>query len=115
MWARLINFAIGIWLMAAPAVLHSPRGAEINDRIVGPLAASAACIALWEITRPCRRANLVFGAWLAISPLFVPSSGADVLNSILCGVALAGFSFVAGRIRKRYGGGWKALWRPAAP
>jgi hypothetical protein len=114
MWAQMINTAIGIWLMAAPAVLHSSRSAEINDRIVGPVAATFACIAIWQVTRPCRWVNLPLGAWLVIAPFLFGWSGADQLNSIACGVALAALACVRGRITQGFGGGWSALWSARA-
>jgi hypothetical protein len=111
MWAQLINTAIGIWLMAAPAVLHSSRAAEVNDRIVGPLAATFACVAVWEITRGCRWVNLPLGLWLLVSPLVLQFSGKDAVSCVLCGIGLAAFSFFGGHVRTRFGGGWRALWQ----
>lgn len=46
MWPRLANVAVGIWLMAAPAVLAYGDKAAINDRIVGPVAITFATTAI---------------------------------------------------------------------
>jgi hypothetical protein len=115
MWAQLINLAIGIWLMAAPAVLPgSVKAAEVNDRIVGPLAATFACVAIWEVTRGCRWVNLPLGLWLLISPMALGLSGYDAANSVLCGIALAGLACIGGPVRGRFGGGWSSLWKTEA-
>ena len=68
-WARLVNAGLGLWLMAAPAVLGYGAPAEINDRIAGPIAATFAIIAITGATRPARRVNAAVGAWLLIAPL----------------------------------------------
>jgi hypothetical protein len=109
--AQLLNFVIGIWLMAAPDVLHAAHAAEVNDRIVGPLAATFACIAIWEITRPCRWLNLPLGVWLLASPLVLEMSGPHAANSAISGIALAAFACIRGRRRHPFGGGWRSLWR----
>jgi hypothetical protein len=67
MWAQLINALLGMWLMAAPAVLGYIGPARTNDRIIGPLAAGAALIAIWETTlyagsTPCLAARLLAAA-----------------------------------------------------
>ncbi|MGH7966442.1 MAG: SPW repeat domain-containing protein, partial [Candidatus Binatia bacterium] len=50
MWAQLTNILLGVWLMVAPAVFGYVGTASTNDRIVGPLVASFAMIALSEAT-----------------------------------------------------------------
>ena len=50
--------------MASPAVLDYADPARANDRIIGPLVASMAIIAIWDITRPLRWVNVILGAWL---------------------------------------------------
>jgi hypothetical protein len=111
MLPQIINTALGIWLMAAPAVLRYGRPASTNDHIVGPLVATFACIAIWEATRPVRWFNLPLGLWLMIAPLALGHSPAGILNSVLCGIAIAALSRVGGDVKQRFGGGWSALWR----
>jgi hypothetical protein len=112
MWARIVNTAAGLWLMAAPAVLGYGDPAQFNDRIAGPLAVTCAFVAIWEATRPLRRVNLVIGAWLLLAP-FVLGYGATapIVNSIAVGVVMIACSFVKGTVENRYGGGWSMLWR----
>ena len=68
MWPRIVNIALGLWLMVAPSVLDYGDPAAANDRIVGPIAAALAVIAVWEATRPLRWVNVVLGLWLVIAP-----------------------------------------------
>lgn len=113
MWARLINIGIGIWLMAAPAVLGYGGVASNHDRIVGPLLASFACIALWEVTRPLRWVNLLLGGWMLLAPWILGFGPTATVNSLLAGAAVAGLSLVRGTLSHRFGGGWSSLWHSA--
>ena len=45
-WARITSIVVGIWLMAAPAVLGNDDPARAVNLVIGPLAASAANVAL---------------------------------------------------------------------
>jgi hypothetical protein len=112
MWARLVNAALGLWLMAAPAVLGYGNPAQFNDRIAGPLAVTCAVIAIWGATRPLRRGNLAIGLWLLLAP-FVLGYGATAptVNSLAVGAVLAALSFVKGDLENRFDGGWSMLWR----
>jgi hypothetical protein len=111
MLPQIINAILGIWLMAAPAVLGYSRPASTNDHIVGPLVATFACIAIWEATRSVRWVNLPLGLWLIVAPLALGHPTSGQLNSVLCGIAIAGLSCVGGAVTQRFGGGWSALWR----
>lgn len=51
-WTQVLNTALGVWLIAAPAAIGYAGSARINDGIFGPLVASIAVIAIWEATRP---------------------------------------------------------------
>jgi hypothetical protein len=111
MWAQGLACAVGIWLMASPQVVGYKGAARINDLVVGPLVASIACVAIWQVTRPVRWANLVFGAWLLLAPLILGHSPWAAVNSCLSGVALGGLSCRRGRLTHRMGGGWSELLR----
>lgn len=111
MWAQGIACAVGLWLMASPQVLGYGGAARINDLVVGPVAAAIACVAIWQVTRPVRWANVVLGAWLVLSPLILGLSPSPAANSILTGLALGGFSCVRGRLTHRNGGGWATIFR----
>lgn len=108
--ARVANVVLGIWLMAAPAVLGYGGLAADVDHVVGPLAASFAIIAMSGVTRPLRRVNTVLGAWLLLAPWILGYGGTATVNSLLVGVLLIAFSLVRGEVGDRFGGGWSTLW-----
>ncbi len=114
MWAQLVSAGLGLWLLAAPGVLGYGGGAGRNDRIVGPVIASVALIALWEVMRPVRWANLPLGLWLVVAPWIVGYHGAARPLSVLVGAIVAACALAPGTYRPgRFGGGWAALWAPA--
>jgi hypothetical protein len=110
MWAQLVTVALGIWLMAAPAVLAFMGAARTNHQVVGPIIATFAWIAATECTRGLRRANLPLGAWLVVAPLLIDHDAAAALNSMVTGAAVAILSFVRGATHSRFAGGWRSLW-----
>jgi hypothetical protein len=50
-WNLLLTAALGLWLMAAPAVFGSQGGAADSDHLVGALVVTVAVIALAEVGR----------------------------------------------------------------
>lgn len=114
MWARLVNAALGIWLMAAPAVLGYGEPASTNDRIVGPIAASVAIIAIWEIARGLRWINLAIGLWLVVAPWVLGYETTATINSTIAGLLMAAAAPTGGKLKQRIGGGWSALWPPCS-
>ncbi len=115
---RLVNVALGVWLMAAPAVLGYSTTAVVAakvDRTVGPLVVSAAIIAIWPEIRPMRRVNLVLGLAMVVLPpvlaLFIDYPLAAIANGVLVGAAVAGVSLIRGPVDARFGGGWRSVWR----
>ena len=112
MWAHVISAAIGIWLMAAPAVFgFVGEPAEYSYRIAGPYIATFSIVAWWQVLRNVRRANTPAGVWLVLAPLFVTHPTAAAINSVICGLAVIGLSFVQGKLDERYGGRWHVLWK----
>ncbi|HEX7002808.1 MAG TPA: SPW repeat protein [Trueperaceae bacterium] len=113
MIARLFEAVLGIWLMVAPAVLGYGSVAATSDRIAGPLIASVAIVAAWEIARPLRHLNLLLGLWLLAAPVVLGFGGAAAVDSVLVGIAVAALSRWRGRVESRFGGGWSVLWPPS--
>jgi general stress protein CsbA len=112
MWPRIVNVILGVWLMAAPAILNYGDPAQTNDRIVGPIAAAFAVIAIWEVTRSVRWVNTMLGLWLLVAPWILGyDSSAAILNSLVAGAIMALVSMVRGKVTQHYGGGWSSLWR----
>jgi fatty-acid desaturase len=111
MWAQVICMLLGLWLMAAPAVLGYGRPESTSDRILGPIIASLAAVAIWEVARELRWLNLLFSIWLVLAPLVFSFESTAMVNSMAVGLAIAGLSLVRGKLSEDYGGGWSMLWR----
>jgi len=109
-WPRVLGALTGVWLMAAPAVLGYGGAARISDLIVGPVAASAAIVALSEVTRALRWATLPLGAWVIVAPWLLGAPAAARVSGFVAGAVLMAVAPVRGRLRERLGGGWRVLW-----
>ncbi len=119
MIAQLIQVGVGVWLMAAPAVLGMTDPAATNYHIVGPIIAALGGVAAGECTRSVRFWNVPLALWLLCSPLTMATPEAVMINSITAGGASLALCFVRGRVQHQYGGGWMALLHerddPSAP
>ena len=111
MWPRFVTTAIGVWLMAAPAVLSYGPPMAWSDRIVGPLVATVGIVAMSEVMRALRWVNVVLGLWVLVAPIALDAPSAAVVNGLVCGPALVGFALVRGGLSHRYAGGWRAVLR----
>lgn len=111
MWISGVVGALGIWLMAAPAVLGYGPAAQTSDRIVGPILATLGFVAMAEATRPVVRAALAPGLWLLIAPLLLGYPADAAWNSVIVGVVASALSLLAARMDPaKFGGGWSVLW-----
>ena len=115
MWPRLLTALAGIWLMASPAVLDYADPARANDRIIGPLVASMAIIAIWDITRPLRWVTVILGAWLLTAPWLLGHAHDARWNSLAVGALVLASSLVKGTRTHQFGGGWSSLWKGVPP
>ncbi|MEW6638749.1 MAG: dTDP-glucose 4,6-dehydratase, partial [Actinomycetota bacterium] len=61
MWARLINAALGAWLMAAPHVLGYGNLAATVAHVAGPVILGSSVVAAWPVLRPLRWVSLAAG------------------------------------------------------
>jgi uncharacterized membrane protein len=104
-----VSILLGLWLMAAPAILDYTGPAAVHFRIVGPVVAAIATIALWEITQPVRWANVLCGAWLIVAPWIFGFTTGALINSVNVGVVLIAVTLPRGARTQRYGGGWASL------
>lgn len=110
MIARLLGVAAGVWLMFSPAVLGYGDPAAANDRIFGPIGASLAFVAMWEVVRALRWGALPVGLWLVGSPFALGYTDTSaVFSSLAAGAVMAATAPLGGRIKQRYGGGWRTL------
>uniref|UniRef100_C6E1D0 dTDP-glucose 4,6-dehydratase n=1 Tax=Geobacter sp. (strain M21) TaxID=443144 RepID=C6E1D0_GEOSM len=108
---RIFSLMVGVWLMAAPAVLGYSGHAAVNDRICGPLIVTFATTAFWEATRGLRFLNLLLGFWLMIAPLLLYQVGwVYAVNSVFCAFVLIFAGVVPGKRVHTFGGGWPSLF-----
>lgn len=107
--ARAVAVAVGVWLMVAPAVLGYTGAAETNDRIVGPVAASAAFVAAWAVTRPLRWITLPLGGWLLVAAFVLDYPAAGTVSALASGAVLVATAPIAGAEPPRFAGGWRSL------
>lgn len=115
---RLVNTALGLWLIVAPAVLGystTHAAASANDRIVGPLVMSAAIVAIWPELRPLRWVNAVFGGWMIIAPwllrIVTEHPVSATVNDVVVGILLVVVARIRGPLDDEFGGGWRSIWR----
>jgi hypothetical protein len=107
-----VTALLGIWMMAAPAVLGYGGPLATSDRIAGPLAASFAIVALWDVVRALRWVDAPIGIWMILAPLVLGFGGPAAVNGVVVGVIVATLSLVPGRTKEEFGGGWKSLASP---
>lgn len=96
--------AIGVWIMAEPAVLGVTGGAADSGYLAGALVVTWSVIGFAEITRPVRLLNIPTGLWIAIAPWVL--SGATSRSTwidVCAGVLLVALSLPRGRIDTRFG------------
>lgn len=91
-WQDMLILLLGVWLAVSPWVLgyasDSPQA--INAYIVGIAMAALAAFDLYKTYMWAVVANLLMGAWIAVSP-WVPAladRGAMMTNSVIVGVAV---------------------------
>jgi hypothetical protein len=111
MWAQLASLAIGVWLMAAPAILDYGGIARTSHRIVGPIVVAVAAVAMAEVVRGLRWLNVLAALWLVAAPSLLGYVGPAATHSVIAGVLLLLLAPQGGHVSRRYGGGWRAVFR----
>ena len=103
-WNLLLCATLGVWLMAAPAVLGATGAAANVDHLVGALIVTWAVIAFGEIVRPVRLLNVLMGLGVVAAPwLLAGDTGWSRWNDVIVGVAVMVLSIRRGRIQERFG------------
>jgi len=104
-WNLLLSAALGIWLMAAPAMLGTTGRAADSDHVAGALVVTWAVIAFGEVARPIRLLNIPIGLWLLAAPWLL-SGDTDVSrwNNVIIGAALILLSVRRGQVKAAFGG-----------
>jgi hypothetical protein len=104
-WNLLLSAALGVWLMAAPAVLGISGTAADSHHLAGALVVTWAVIAFGEVARPVRLLNILMGIWIASAPWLL-SGATDVsrwADAFVGGVLIA-LSLRRGRVDEPFGG-----------
>ena len=111
MWSQIINTTIGIWLMAAPAILSYNEAGSNSSHIVGPLSPLLRSFLFGK--RPMVYASLTMPAcWLLLAPWVLGYTNSfSIINDMACGVLVLILASVGMKIKGSYGGGWKMLWQ----
>lgn len=104
-WTLAVSAVLGVWLLAAPAVLGAHGPAADSDHLVGAVVLTVVATALAEVTRAARFLNVFCGAWLILAPwLLTGDSAAARWNDVAVGLALILLGLPRGPVRERYGG-----------
>ena len=112
MVAKILSVIAGLWLMAAPYVLGIAEIAANNDHIIGPVIASFAIISLSPCTSVVLKFNLPLGVWLLLAPWILGyENNSAIINDMLTGFFVIICSLIRVKIKKRFGGGWEAIWK----
>lgn len=106
--------ALGLWLMASPAVLGISGLASDTSHLLGALVVTVSVIAMAQVARPVRFLNCLIAIGLAASCAFLPGGSAGFrASSVAVAVGLFLFSLPLGPVRDRYGGYDRRIrWSP---
>jgi SPW repeat len=107
--ARLCAAVLGVWLMAAPAVVDVNGAESSSMRVAGPAIVALAVAAGAPALDALRWLLIPLAGWLIVAPWFLGGSTAAVTVSVIVGALLVplariGHVDVGGR-----GGGWRAV------
>lgn len=103
-WNLLASVAVGLWLMTSPAVFGTVDRAADSDNVVGALIVTVAIIALADVGRAVRFANIALGAWIVAAPwLLSGGTTSAAWNDVAAGAVLILLSLPRGPVKERYG------------
>ncbi|HKX54219.1 MAG TPA: NAD-dependent epimerase/dehydratase family protein, partial [Nitrosospira sp.] len=86
-WSMGASILIGVALMFSRITFDSAGAAANGDHLIGALVVTFSIMALSEVGRPLRFANIIFGAWLIPAPLLLTGyTGLGAAASITAGV-----------------------------
>ena len=107
-WNLALAGAVGLWLMFTRLTLGAEGSMANADHLIGALALTVISLAAAEVARPLRFLLVPLGAALLVTPFVFEASTAQMIASIMCGVALIALSLRRGPVRGRYGAwqGW---------
>ncbi|HRI39075.1 MAG TPA: vitamin K epoxide reductase family protein, partial [Nitrospira sp.] len=103
-WNLWLSTIVGVWLMAAPTLLHLVGEAADSTHIVGALVVTFSVVAFAEPARVTRFPNIILGFWLLLAA-WILDGGMSVWPwiSVASGIALIVLNLRRGPINDRYG------------
>ncbi len=111
---HLIGAAIGLYLMASPAVLGLSEFARTDVRVTGPIVFFVSMLAVWPATRWFGRLNVFAGMWLIFGPILLEAPTEAILTEIAIGAILIALSYFAGDTASQIGSGWIGILGPGS-
>jgi hypothetical protein len=103
-WNLLLSAALGIWLMASPALLKIVGGVATSNYILGPMIVAVSIIACAEVFRALRFLNSLLGLCLLLTPFLVGDFSSESLcNNLIIGIAVITLCRPKGKVSERYG------------
>ncbi|OLC50564.1 MAG: dTDP-glucose 4,6-dehydratase [Acidobacteria bacterium 13_1_40CM_65_14] len=101
----VIAGVVGIWLMVAPALLHSSGVAADSDRLVGALVLTVAAISTAEVARALRFINVLFAVWLIVGSWAMGDMPSVAhWNDMSAGLIVFLLTLPRGAVHERYAG-----------
>lgn len=105
-----IAFVVAVGVMAAPDTLGLSESVADAFHVLGPIAASIAGMAAYDVLRSLRRAHLLVGPAIALAPILLGAEGAAIAVGVIAGLALALLGLPGPPPRAKFGGGWKMVF-----
>jgi uncharacterized membrane protein len=109
MWTMGLSIAIGTALMFSRILFDNSGAGANSDHVIGSLVITFSIMALSEVGRPLRFANVLLGGWLLLAPLVLTGyAGVGATASIIAGLLLIALALPRGPIKGHYGA-WDRL------
>jgi len=102
-WNLLVSAALGLWLMASPALFKTQGSVAHSDHVLGALVVTVAIIAFAEVARAARFINVLLALGIIVLPWLL---GGTVLvagiNDLIVGALIIVLSIPPGKIKNTY-------------
>ncbi|WP_162052693.1 SPW repeat domain-containing protein [Pontibacter pamirensis] len=103
-WNLFLIFALGAWIMLAPAVLGYSGTIANSGHIAGALIITFTVISMSEVGRPIRYILVLFGLWLIAAPWVLGTDNdAAMWNGVICGIVLIPLCLPKGKVQDKRG------------
>ncbi len=106
-WTLAASALLGASLMFTRILFGTEPPLAHSDHLVGALIVTFAIMAMAEVGRTLRYANVAFGAWLVAAPWLLDGAGTGgALYGVIMGVLVIALSLPRGRRSAEHYGGW---------